>query len=215
MKKYTGCEVPVINASRDLVVGAILYSSRSSGKIPKNRTAKMPKGSGRRPLPTAIKELRGNPGRRPLNDAEPMPASGEPEMPTGLSDAARAEWKARVPELLRLGVLSCNEGAVLAGYCYEYARWWEADKEIVSRGILIAEPIINRAGEVVGHRIKKNPAVAIANEALKIMKSYMIELGLTPAARSRIRIEKPQEVDPLEEYLNRRKNDGVGPTGVH
>jgi P27 family predicted phage terminase small subunit len=172
----------------------------------------MPRGSGRRPLATAIKRLRGNPGRRPLNDAEPMPASGEPQMPTGLSETAKAEWQARVPELLKLGVLSTNEGAALAAYCYEYARWWEADKEIVKRGLLIEEPVVNNKGQVVGHRIKKNPAIAIANEALKIMKSYMVELGLTPAARSRIRVEKPPEDDPFEHYLNRRRRDGVGIT---
>ena len=28
---------------------------------------------GRKPVPTALKKLRGNPGKRPLNDAEPKP----------------------------------------------------------------------------------------------------------------------------------------------
>ena len=133
-------------------------------------------------------------------------------MEVRLSDAAKAEWKARVPELLKLGVLSRNEGAALAAYCYEYARWWEADKEITRRGILIEEPIVNKEGEVVGRRIKKNPAVSIANEALKIMKSYMVELGLTPAARSRIRVEKPKEMNAFEEFLNRGRNIGAGTT---
>lgn len=32
---------------------------------------------GRKPKPTALKVLEGNPGKRPLNDHEPIPPKGE------------------------------------------------------------------------------------------------------------------------------------------
>jgi hypothetical protein len=44
---------------------------------------------GRKPIPTAVKELRGNPGHRPLGDCEPQPKVGEPPMPSGLSRYAK------------------------------------------------------------------------------------------------------------------------------
>ncbi len=45
---------------------------------------------GRRPKPSRIKALTGNPGKRPLNSHEPQPAV--PECPSELSLAARQEW---------------------------------------------------------------------------------------------------------------------------
>ncbi len=39
---------------------------------------------GRKPKPTAIKELEGNPGKHPLNDAEPKPVRKAPPCPKWL-----------------------------------------------------------------------------------------------------------------------------------
>ena len=36
---------------------------------------------GRKPKPTALKVLEGNPGKRPLNDREPVPPKATLEMP--------------------------------------------------------------------------------------------------------------------------------------
>jgi P27 family predicted phage terminase small subunit len=166
----------------------------------------MPKGSGRRPLPSAVKKLRGNPGKRPVNKAEPKPAMGEPQRPVGMSTAAIKEWKAIVPELARLGVLTKIDGKALAAYCMAWARWMEAEKKVVEFGILVEEPIIQRDhdgySEIVGTRYKRNPAVSISNEAQKIMKAFLVEFGMTPSSRSRIRIEnKPEDEDPVDAFL--------------
>lgn len=163
----------------------------------------MPRGSGRRPLPTAVKRLRGNPGKRKLNAAEPMPALGTPEMPSGLPVRAIAEWKRIVPELAALGVLTTIDGKALAGYCVAFARWMEAEREVTRLGLIVEEPLLNKDGVEIGRRYRRNPAVSIAHEAMKLRKSFLIEFGMTPAARSRIRIEKPQEEDPLEVFLKR------------
>lgn len=166
----------------------------------------MPRGSGRRPLPTAVKKLRGNPGKRKLNDAEPIAAPGIPKMPEFLSKIAQQEWKEIVPELERLGVLAKVDGKALAGYCVSYARWMEAQKQIDKHGILIEESVFDKDGEEVDVRVKRNPAISIAHAELKNMKSFLIEFGMTPAARSRIRMEKPKvvaEVEAFDTYLER------------
>ncbi len=53
---------------------------------------------GRKPKPTAIKMLEGNPGKRALNHAEPRPKVVMPRAPEHLSDEEKAKWKAVVRE---------------------------------------------------------------------------------------------------------------------
>ncbi|HLZ08607.1 MAG TPA: phage terminase small subunit P27 family [Chloroflexota bacterium] len=165
--------------------------------------------AGRRPLPTAVKKLRGKPGHRALNTLEPVADVGEPPIPPDLPKLAVEEWKDIVPKLLRLKVLSDSDGKALAAYCFAYARWREAEEEVGRHGILIEEPVMGGPAdnrEVVGYKYKRNPAIQVVAEFLKIMKSYLVEFGLTPAARSRLRIEKPKEADPLELYLLKKQN---------
>ena len=50
-------------------------------------------GAGRKPKPTAMKELEGNPGKRKLNKKEPMPGKGMPDCPKWLLPDAQEEWK--------------------------------------------------------------------------------------------------------------------------
>lgn len=52
--------------------------------------------AGRPPLPTEIKALRGNPGKRPLNNDPHVPA-GIPKCPDWLTPVAKAEWARVVP----------------------------------------------------------------------------------------------------------------------
>ena len=44
---------------------------------------------GRKPTPTAIKELEGNPGKRPLNAKEPKPVKKAPSCPKWLEPEAK------------------------------------------------------------------------------------------------------------------------------
>ncbi len=170
--------------------------------------------AGRRPLPTNLKKLRGNPGKRKLNEAEPEVEQKPPEMPPDLPELAQKEWASIVPKLMQLHVLSDVDGKALAAYCFAYARWHEAEKEIGRLGIIVDEPIMGGTAEyreIVGYKYKRNPAVTISHDALKLMKSYLIEFGLTPAARTRLRIERPKQADPMDEYL-RRKASNVAET---
>lgn len=50
---------------------------------------------GRKPKPTAMKMLEGNPGKRPLNLKEPVPEKKLPKCPDWLEDC-------NVPELIRM-----------------------------------------------------------------------------------------------------------------
>ena len=49
--------------------------------------------AGRKPKPTALKKLEGNPGKRKLNMKEPVPAKGVPDCPKWLLPEAKADGR--------------------------------------------------------------------------------------------------------------------------
>ena len=76
---------------------------------------------GRKPTPTAIKVLEGNPGKRPLNDREPKPAKKAPSCPKWLETDAKREWRRLSHKLEQLGILTEADMSVFASYCQAYA----------------------------------------------------------------------------------------------
>lgn len=71
---------------------------------------------GRRPKPTRLKVLTGNPGKRPLNQTEPRPEITVPDCPIELGEVARREWNRLVGELAALKLLTNFDRAALAAY---------------------------------------------------------------------------------------------------
>jgi len=139
---------------------------------------------GRRPTPTRLKMLTGNPGKRPLNQDEPRPEANIPECPPELGPVARAEWDRLVGELAALRLLTNLDRAALAAYCGAYALWAEATVQ---------------------------PYLAIANRQAEIMMRIASEFGFTPASRSRIATPPVAErglfdttIDPKKRQADRR-----------
>ena len=85
---------------------------------------------GRKPKPTAVKVLEGNPGKRSLNTNEPKPVKKAPRCPAWLEDEAKKEWKRMAKQMEQLGILTEIDMAAFAGYCQAYARWKEAEEFI-------------------------------------------------------------------------------------
>ena len=121
-----------------------------------------------------------------------------------LTFEAKKEWKRIVPELLRLEVLTIVDGKALAGYCQAYAHWQQAERDVKRYGVTVREPILRDGRPTRFVRLKRNPAIGVANDALKIMKSFLVEFGMTPAARTRINVQNPSEQDAFESYLVRK-----------
>lgn len=61
---------------------------------------------GRRPKPTRMKLLTGNPGKRPMNESEPKPDAVIPDCPVQLGPVAQAEWHRLAQELATLKLLT-------------------------------------------------------------------------------------------------------------
>lgn len=132
---------------------------------------------GRKPKPTALKLLEGNPGKRPINEHEPIPPKGTVKCPTWLEPEAKKEWKRLAPSLEAMGVLTQADLTAFAGYCQAYARWKEAEEFISQHGSIFQTP---------SGYVQQVPQVSIAQQNLKIMQSFCSEFGLTPATRARI-----------------------------
>lgn len=97
---------------------------------------------GRKPKPTAIKLLEGNPGKRPLNKSEPKPKKGAPKCPAWLLPEAKKEWKRMAEQLELLGLLTAVDMTAFAGYCQSYARWKVAEEFITKHGLYILYSVI-------------------------------------------------------------------------
>ena len=147
---------------------------------------------GRKPKPSALKLLQGNPGKRGVNKKEPRP-SGIPECPSHLDKVAHAEWNRLVPELTRLGLLTSVDRAALAAYCSAYSRWVQAEKMVAKFGTVIESP---KSGYPV-----QNPHVSVANTALDHMRKFLIEFGMTPASRARLQVEPPTDGDRFAAFM--------------
>ena len=115
-------------------------------------------GGGRKPQPTALKVLKGNPGRRPLNEAEPKPEVFLPRPPSHLSPVARREWRRAGAFLVEMGLMTNLDVAALAGYSVAYARWSDAEKALRKYGLMVKD---------ADGLPMQSPYLAVANKAFE------------------------------------------------
>ena len=151
---------------------------------------------GRKPMPTALKILTGNRGKRPLDKHEPRPPAGVPECPDWIDDTAKAVWNRIVPLLSEMGVLTKIDGDVVADYCVATAEWGRASRFIQENGQTYE--VTSPSGCVSVHPY---PQVGIALKYWNIARWCATELGMTPSSRTRIRTEPFAQVDEFEAFL--------------
>ena len=145
------------------------------------------KGQGRKPQPTALKVLKGNPGRRPLNEDEPKPEVLLPRPPSHLSPVARREWKRTGTLLVEMGLMTNLDVAALAGYCVAYSHWVDAEQQMRKHGLLMK----STRGEPT-----RSPYWFISAHSMAAMRSFLLEFGMSPSSRSNV---ASGSVAPVEE----------------
>ncbi|MCB2250075.1 P27 family phage terminase small subunit [Salmonella enterica subsp. diarizonae] len=77
--------------------------------------------AGRRPKPTRLKVVAGNPGKRKINDKEPAPAHEIPSPPSHLTDWGKVAWGKLTVLLDGMGVMTIADGLALERLCDIYA----------------------------------------------------------------------------------------------
>jgi P27 family predicted phage terminase small subunit len=156
---------------------------------------------GRKPKPTALKILYGNPGKRRLNENEPKPPNEIPEPPDHLDDVAKKEW-ARITVLLsQLRLIAQLDMAGIAAYCVAFSRWADAEKKVAKHGIIVISP--NKKLPM------KSPYLCVAKAAMEAMRKMLGEFGLTPTSRARLQVPAvPDALDEFEQFHARRGRSG-------
>ena len=143
---------------------------------------------GRKPTPSSILALTGNPGHRPLNADEPRPSAiTDATAPAWLDPLAREEWTRLGPELLALGLLTVADLPSFAAYCSEVGIFREAQAELAKR----PKAKLKGKAQLLGARRK----------AAQEIRKWAAEFGFTPSARARIKSAPPEKKDPLSKYL--------------
>lgn len=143
---------------------------------------------GRKPTPTALRLLRGNPRKRPVNLAEPAPAPLADQAPPDWLDAsAQAEWRRLAPMLGRLGVLTETDADALAAYCEAFTTWKQATQRLRQFGMVV------KRSAAAGELPVISPYVKIAHHAMGQMRAFLVEFGMTPSSRARIHTAAPAD----------------------
>lgn len=149
-----------------------------------------------RAKPTALKIVQGNPGKRRLNDAEPVPRSPV-EIPVGISKEARAIWE-RIVSQAPPGLLTSVDQDLLRAYVGAALSYQRAERALAKSGEIIRAP---KTGALM-----QSPWVAFRNRQAELLSRLGEQLGLNPSARSRIRVGVPgNDDDPYEKFRRRDK----------
>lgn len=135
-------------------------------------------GRGRKAKPVARKKAAGNPGKRPLNTAEPeFSQIKNIDPPQWIDGYARDMWQRVSKELCGQGVLTMADVHNLEIFCDAYGRWRQAREKVAEEGMVV----VGATGAPL-----KNPHITVINEALRQIVTFGTLLGLDPSSRQRL-----------------------------
>jgi len=142
------------------------------------------------PIPTNLKVMRGNPGKRALNKREPKPTLADPACPEHLDPVAKQEWDRLLPILRTMRVLTEADGILLANLCSALATQYKAQTEMQKTGLLV------RRGKPDAPWYQISPLQSIINEQMQIVRGLCADFGLSPASRARVQtVAEPEKRD--------------------
>lgn len=104
-----------------------------------------------------------------------------PRPPTWLTREAAAEWKRVSPGLTRLDLLKEEDRAMLAAYCETWSTFVLATADVKKHGLTRLVIVEATDGSITKKPIP-NPALSIARNAGRELRSFASQFGLSPAA---------------------------------
>ena len=143
--------------------------------------------SGRRRKPTHLKLVEDR--RYRLNKNEPVPKGSLNLAPDFLTSEQRAIWEQVIADA-PLGLLKRLDGAALACWVVAYSMYIEAVEALKHGPRIVKSP----NGMPV-----QSPWVGILNKQALIMQRLSLDLGFSPAARSRVSADLCDEAYDLAE----------------
>jgi P27 family predicted phage terminase small subunit len=169
-------------------------------------------GKGRKPKPTALKIVTGNPGKRKLNEREPKPGTGRPPLPAWLDEllpdpsegqsgkearsAIRSAWERVAERCEAMGVLTVADGVALEVISVTLELYRSAVRELIRDGQTCRHELDD--GTV---KLKRHPAVGTAGQWATLINALLAKFGLTPSDRVKLVVADEKAVDPFEAFL--------------
>ncbi|WP_081377963.1 P27 family phage terminase small subunit [Piscirickettsia salmonis] len=148
------------------------------------------RGQGRKPKPTKIKKITGNPGCRKLNEHEPKPQDGVAICPGYFDEIAKGAFESAVSDLEYMHIKTASFQKQLEIYASAYSDWRQLSAVIEQKGRTFETT--TQAGDTM---YRSRPEVAQRNEAWKQVKASLSELGLTPTAISRLNAQVSSAIE--------------------
>lgn len=108
-----------------------------------------------------------------------------PDVPAHIPAAMADEWRGILADLTERKVLTDSMRGTVDAYVMAMHNAREAQKAITAHGVLVAS---GKDGI-----LKQNPAVSLLGKANETIMRLAVELGLTPAARSKPAFQPPKE----------------------
>jgi P27 family predicted phage terminase small subunit len=153
---------------------------------------------GRKPVPTALKLVKGNPGRRRLPKNEPKPQRAVPTPPEHLSQRAALAWGAMSARLDTAHVLTVLDGLGLEQLCENYGEILDLREDIKTNGRFEVIEMTNGSKRTVARAAYEKLA-----DAERRFRAMLTEFGLTPSSRSRVTAtpDENADSDPAKTYF--------------
>ena len=151
------------------------------------------------PTPTALRIVRGNPGKRPLPQNEPHPRAVMPRCPKSVrqNPSARKAWRQLMSLARSMRVLTEADGPLLEKLALSAGRirWIEAEESKHGLGIFM-QIYESKTGAKIGQ-----PSViyTIYRNEMEFFFRGLLQFGMSPAARPRIQTvgAKSQDGNPF------------------
>jgi P27 family predicted phage terminase small subunit len=152
--------------------------------------------TGRKPKPTKLKLVDGNPGHTPVNKNEPEPDPSLPPPPEWLEGKALELWEKKTPNLNEIGLVTTADAEQFAFYCAVTA---EAQRLAVD---------VSEHGMTDKRTRRRRPEAVSFENMVKLSKTLAAEFGLTPSSRSRITKDAGLRDKDLDWLFKRNKKSG-------
>jgi P27 family predicted phage terminase small subunit len=154
--------------------------------------------TGRPPLPTNVKLMRGTARPHRLNRAEPKLPPVAPAMPAALPVDARPTWRWLCRLLRPMRVLTKSDAATLMLAAVRLQDYLALRDRVSAEGATYTTTTVSGS---VFHRSR--PEVQLAAAAWRDVSRILAEFGLSPSARSRVAsaMTTAEPHDELEGFL--------------
>ena len=163
-------------------------------------------GRGGNSTPTEVKRLRGNPGRRPMKAASPMPETAlalvdmavVPVVPKGLGKVGTQYWT-----VLWTGgrrhLSELHDGPLMGRLCRNYQKIYDLE-------LWLGDDVTTRWYTSPNGQIVTHPAVKQIEQMDAQCTAWISLLGFTPSDRARFGLAEIRVANELDAYRQRNSN---------